>query len=247
VTRPVPSEGAHWLLGPDLTRRRKLDAAAIVVEAHTLVHGGGTDALSMRALATSLGTSTSELYRHIPSKPWLLVAVLDLVLGEVDTNVGRERRRSPRRRLESLSFSLRDVLAAHPHVHEILASHVAVTPNTVRLAEAALTCLRGLGVLDRHLVDAYNAWCGYVVGFTAIEVKPQELTPEPPLQRVMRAQLEGATVDGSSVVGELQADLANRAFGLSWRPERFGGSRTSFEWGLQALLDGFERRATPRR
>jgi hypothetical protein len=30
----------------------------------------------------------------------------------------------------------------------------------------------------------------------------------------------------------MRHELANRAFGLSWRPDRFGGSRSSFEWGL---------------
>jgi hypothetical protein len=45
----------------------------------------------------------------------------------------------------------------------------------------------------------------------------------------------------------MRHELANRAFGLSWRPDRFGGSRSSFEWGLDALLNGFERAGGARR
>jgi hypothetical protein len=57
----------------------------------------------------------------------------------------------------------------------------------------------------------------------------------------MRAQLDLAA-DGMPLLRELKPEVANRAFGLSWRPDRFGGSRTSFEWGLDALLDGFGER-----
>jgi AcrR family transcriptional regulator len=175
ASRDRPGDLAHWLLRRESPRRRGTDAAAIVGESHALVHEGGTDALTMRSLATALHTSTSELYRHVPSKQWLLVAIVDHVLADVDTSLGE--RRTPRRRLEHLSSSLRDVLAAHPHLHEVLASHLALTPSTVRLAEAALGCLRDFGIADPHLVDAYNAWAGYVIGFTTIEVKPRELAP----------------------------------------------------------------------
>jgi AcrR family transcriptional regulator len=245
ASRDHPGDHAHWLLRERSPRRRGADADAIVVKGHALVHEGGTDALTMRSLAAALRTSTSELYRHVPSKQWLLVAIVDHVLAEVDTSLGG--RRTPRGRLEHLSASLRDVLAAHPHLHEVLASHLAVTPSTVRLAEAGLGCLRGFGIADAHLVDAYNAWAGYVIGFTAIEIKPRELAPEPALQGAMRAQLDLATPEELPLMSTFKRELANRAFGLSWRPERFGGSRRSFEWGLDALLEGFEHGARRRR
>jgi AcrR family transcriptional regulator len=245
--RVRPVEAPHWLLGGEPPRRRWTDSDAIVREAHALVHAGGSDALTMRALAGALRTSTSELYRHVPSKQWLLIAIVDHVLAEVDAAVPERDGRSPRDRLERLSDSLRDVLAAHPHLHEILASHTAVTPSTVRLAEAGLTCLRDLGIDEPHLVDAYNAWCGYVIGFTAIEVKPRELAPDAALQRAMRTQLDAAALEDAPVLSERRGELVNRAFGLSWRPARFGGSSSSFAWGLHALLDGFERGVATRR
>jgi hypothetical protein len=165
---------------------------------------------------------------------------VDYVLAEVDTSPTDGEGMPGRERLERLSSSLRAVLSAHPHLHEILTSQVAVTPSTVRLAEAALRGLREWGIDDTDLVDAYNAWCGYVIGFTAIEAKPPELAPDPQLQQAMRAQLEPTTTRDFPLVSELLPEVANLAYGLSWRPGRLGATGTSFEWGLKVLLDGIE-------
>ena len=240
ATQPVQAD--HWLLHKQEPRRRRIDAHAIVEQAHALVHEGGAAALSMRSLATALGTSPTALYWHFPAKQWLLVAIVDYVLAEVDTSPTQVQGRPGRGRLERLSASLRAVLSAHPHLHEILTSQVALTPSTVRLAEAALGCLRDWGISDADLVDAHNAWCGYVIGFTAIEAKPPELAPDPQLQEAMRALLEPTTTRDFPLVNELLPEAANLAYGLSWRPGRLGATGTSFEWGLKALLDGIEGR-----
>jgi TetR/AcrR family transcriptional regulator, tetracycline repressor protein len=233
-------QASHWLLHKQEPRRRRLDAQAIVEQAHALVHEGGAAALSMRALAAALGTSPTALYRHFPAKQWLLVAIVDYVLAEVETSPSDAEGLPGRERLERLSASLRAVLSAHPHLHEVLTSHVALTPSTVRMAEAALGCLRDCRIGEADLVDAYNAWCGFVIGFTAIEAKPPELAPDPQLQQAMRAQLERATAREFPIVSELLPEVANLAYGLSWRPGRLGEAQTSFEWGLRALLDGIE-------
>lgn len=228
--------GGHWLLQREQPRRR-VDPYDVVERAHALVHAGGAASLTMRPLAASLGTSTSALYRLVPSRDWLLVAIVDLVFSEVDTTVGVGKAR-PRLRLERLSRSLRDVLSAHPHIHEVLASHVAVTPNTVRLAEVALGCLHDAGIKESDLVDAYNAWIGYVVGFTAIEMKPPGLAPEPELRKAMRTELASLDPAHFPIVTSLPSHVVTRTYGLAWKPEPLGEARSSFDWGLRVLLDG---------
>lgn len=232
----------HWLLQRDEPVRRRIDGRTIVERAHALVHEGGSEALSMRALATELGTSTSALYRHVPSKQWLLIAIVDHVLADVDTATAHERSSSARSRLEALSESYHEVLASHPHLHSILTSHVTLTPSSMRIAEAAFGCLRDQGIRDEELVDAYNAWCGYVIGFSVLETKPPDLAPDPPLQGAMRAQLDRVDPDRFPILAELRADIANRAYGLRWQGHRLGNGDSSFGWGLAALLDSYDRR-----
>jgi len=232
----------HWLLHRGTPERRRLDGETIVEQAHALLHEGGSAALSMRTLAAALGTSTSALYRHVPSKPWLLVAIVDLVLAEVDTAPTYDPAEPARSRLESLSMSYRRALAAHPHLHEVLTSQVALTPNSMRIAEAALFCLREHGIGDDELTDAYNAWCGYVIGFSILETKARNVAPDPALQNAMRAQLEQADLDGFPILRELMAELADRAYGLRWQGDMLGSGDASFGWGLRALLDSYERR-----
>ncbi len=50
----------------------------IVDEAKRQLQTGGADALSMRALAKSLGTTPMALYRHVGDKEQLISAVLDV-------------------------------------------------------------------------------------------------------------------------------------------------------------------------
>lgn len=232
----------HWLLHRGTPERRRLDGETIVERAHALLHEGGSTALSMRTLAAALDTSTSALYRHVPSKPWLLVAIVDFVLAEVDTASTYDHAEPARSRLEALSMSYRDALVAHPHLHEVLTSQVALTPNSMRIAEAALFCLREHGIRDDGLTDAYNAWCGYVIGFSILETKPRGLAPDPALQNAMREQLEQADPDGFPILRELMAELANQAYGLRWQGDSLGSGHPSFGWGLRALLDSYERR-----
>jgi AcrR family transcriptional regulator len=240
------SEPSHWLLRRDAPTRRRLEGRKIVELAHSLLHEEGSAALSMRALAGELGTSTSALYRYVPSKQWLLIAIADHVLADVDTTSATSRGR-PRSRLEALSSSYREVLRAHPHLHEVLTSQVTLTPNSMRIAEAALACLRDEGIRDRDLVDAYNAWCGYVIGFSILETKPSEHAPDPSLRKAMRRQLRDADPNSFPILATMMDDVADRAYGLRWQGDRLGDGTSSFGWGLAALLDGFERRAAPRR
>jgi len=235
----MSDERYDWLFRRE-PKRREVDAGAVVEHAHDLVHAGGTTNLSMRRLAASLHTSTSALYRIVPSKEWLFVAIVDRVFAEVEDRTQDRGDASPRDRIMVVSRSLHDVLAAHPHLHEILSSHVAVTPNTLRVAAEALTCLQGLGVGDDQLLRAYDAWSGYVIGFTLIEAKPPELAPSEQLQRIMRAQIEERAAE--LPIERPVVDAAQLGYGLSWLPRRLGDDGSSFEWGLAALLDGLTTR-----
>jgi hypothetical protein len=85
------------------------------------------------------------------------------------------------------------------------------------------------------LVDAYNAWCGYVVGFTAIEVKPPTITPDVSLQDTMRDE---------DKIGHPIQPIQSLRDGVSRYPE----TATSVAVRLydDELLDTFARESEPK-
>lgn len=73
-----------WDVAPPRPRSGpRLDRARIVSVAITIADGEGVEALTMRRLATELGSSPMSLYRHLPGgKDDLIDLMLDTVLGE---------------------------------------------------------------------------------------------------------------------------------------------------------------------
>lgn len=63
--------------------RTRLTADAIVEAADKIVRLAGTDALSMRTLATTLGVSTMAAHRHVSGKDHLVALVLERRFGGV--------------------------------------------------------------------------------------------------------------------------------------------------------------------
>ena len=235
------SDPTHWLLEPSGRTRRSLTPEVVVEGAHELVHLHGREGLSMRSLAEALNTSTTHLYRQVPSKEWLLLAVVDYVLAEVDVTPAYV----PifwRQQLWDLSMAVRKVLVAHPHLHPVLTDSLVLTPNMTRIAEAALYSLAQGPVPEPELIDAYNSWIGYVVGFTSVEIKPSAVEIEGDFKRALRSHLRGAD-DQFPTISGLKATVMNRTYGLRWSPKRLGTTGLSFEWGLDALLRGIEDKA----
>ena len=229
-----------WFAASEPTRPL-LTHERIVEAAHALIHDGGIDALSVRALARSLRVGPSQLHRRIERKEHLLVAVADLVLSEIHLPSHGTDQTSPswQDRLREYAKQIRSVLAAHPHVHPVLDSYVLVTPAAVRIAEGAIAILRDAGYDSDALTDVYNAWAGYVFGFTVIEMQPEHQRNERlQLERWVRSFLGDLDPDEHPAVRASLPSLENRAFGLRWEAGLLGPNGTSFDVGLDALLRG---------
>ena len=220
---------------PSLTHERVVEAA------HALVHDHGAAALSIRALARSLEVGPSQLHRRIERKEHLLVAVADLVLSEIQVpSRGADQTPTPwRAELRAFAREIRRVLSAHPHLHPVIDSYVLVTPAGIRVAECAVSILSGAGYRHDLLVDVYNAWAGYVFGFSVIEMQPEQQRNERlELERWVRAYLGELDAERHPALRALLPVLENRAFGLRWEAGPLGARGMSFEVGLDALLTG---------
>jgi AcrR family transcriptional regulator len=212
-------------------RRRSdgLDRERIVRTAIDLVDRGGLEELSMRRLASELGTGTATLYRHLPSREVILVEALDLILGEVGQRLRPSRRAGWRGEIEGIAAALRTTVLHHPALTPLFASSRALNgPHALAGREHILSILQGAGLDAEQTVAAYLALIHYVVGFAFTEAGDLARAgdPAPASVRHFYAGLDPGMLPATVA---LAARLADR------------DADREFAFGLRLLLDGLER------
>ncbi|ADB35560.1 Tetracyclin repressor domain protein [Kribbella flavida DSM 17836] len=170
--------GSVWLRSEPAPTRAPLDRQDIVRTAVQLLDRDGLEQLSMRRLATELGTAaTSALYWRVATKNDLLELAVDEVFGEAllpaDATAeppGRSSRRTGageadwRDRLGTLAKAAYDAFARHPWAPQLLASHAGLGPNYQAYAEQVVSILASAGFKGVHLDAAVSAVFHYLVG-----------------------------------------------------------------------------------
>src|SRR3954451_9629537 len=127
--------------GDGLTRERIVHTAIDSADAE------GSGALSMRRVAAELGVATMSIYRHVRGKDELLLAMIDMAIGEWP--LPEVPPAGWRARLELSSRLQWDGFRRHPWLAPAISlSRPQPTPNGMAHTEWALRALEGLG-LDR--------------------------------------------------------------------------------------------------
>lgn len=136
-----------------------LSRQRMVAEAIRLADRDGIDGLSMRRLATTLGTGAMSLYNYVASKDELIDAMVDVVFAEIELPpVDAHWREAMRQR----AIAVRQVLARHPWASALMESRTSPGPANLRHHEAVLAALRTAGfpvVMAAHanwLLDSYT-------------------------------------------------------------------------------------------
>jgi DNA-binding transcriptional regulator YhcF (GntR family) len=134
-------------------RERDLDRDRVVRAAIAIADADGMAEVSMRRIAGDLGVATMSLYRHVPSKDELVLAMIDAAYGEVELPVPR-----PAGWRTQLELCAR-VQWAMFHRHPWLAGSMSLTrpqlaPHAMRTTEWILQALgeTGLSFPDRMYV-----------------------------------------------------------------------------------------------
>ncbi|NUO99764.1 MAG: TetR/AcrR family transcriptional regulator [Nonomuraea sp.] len=103
-------------------------AGQIVAAARELVEQGGTQALTMRALADRLGIRAPSLYKHFPDKSAVEARLIALALDELAHALERaEHDDDPRATrgsgsLGALGYAYRAYALAHPHLYRLMSA-----------------------------------------------------------------------------------------------------------------------------
>jgi AcrR family transcriptional regulator len=203
----------------------------IVAGALELIDREGLGALSMRNLATQLGTGTTTLYRHVAGKDEVLVLVADAVLGE-NQGHGAVDGMGWREVLEELARSMRTAVGSHPNVAALFATAVPVGPNSLRGRELILGVLRERGFDATLAADVYTALAHLALA---------SVLQEPMID--FRSGGLGASKSLTlrdfyrSLPAEQYPHLVEMADELTSRT-----ATEEFEFGLGCLLDGVELR-----
>ncbi len=206
-------------------RPARLSQQAVIAAARAIVEGDGIDALTMRQVAAELGSSPMAIYRHVRDKDELLVLLLDQLAGELPRPHFSV---DPRERLNQACRAMRDGLAAHDWIIDVLAQGDLIAPSILWLVEEIVAALIACGCSTREAADGYRAIWQFTVG---------ELIIRRGLQRTATLGRVPFVVQVlTSVDPQHLPTLA--ALAPHWAPAR---ERDSYDIGMSALLEGLTR------
>lgn len=210
--------------------RAALDRDDVITAALDLVDAGGAQALTMRALATALGTYPNTVYWHVGDREAVIAQVVDRVLQDISLPAGPEE--DWRDWLAKLAAEYRRVLHAHPAIAPLAGSHLLVSPPALGVVERILAVLVGAGFDGGRLVIAYNAYVGSVVGWVSLELAAVD-----PGGAVEAALTALDPVAYPTIRGHYD-ELADEAFVLRWHGGAERPMDRSFEAAVRVCLDG---------
>lgn len=216
--------------------RPKVTLAEIVAAAVRIADAEGLDAVSTRRVAEAVGISPMSFYTHIPGKAELLDLMLDAA-----ADVGERPVFHPadwRENVALIARGYRQFYLTHPWVFELSTHRPVLGPNTMTAYDTALSAFDGLGLDAVEMDLSLTAVSNYVHGAVRDAARAEMVkklsgmtdeewwySVEPFLQTVDFSPYPVASRVGP-IVGEL--------YGVG-DPER------AFNFGLDLLLDGFER------
>ena len=213
-----------------MDRREPLSRVRVLAGALELADEVGVDALTIRRLAEHLGVKPMTLYHHVPGKEQILDGIVDMVFGEIDlppedlpwTQAMRAR-----------CVSARAVLARHPWATPLMETRTSPGPATLRHHDAVLACLQGGGLSVVLTAHAYAIIDSFVYGFALQEANLPFGGGED------LAGLAEQIVD--ALPDEEYPHFA--AFTRQHVLQPGYGFGSSFEVGLDLVLDGLDRMA----
>jgi AcrR family transcriptional regulator len=210
--------------------RAPLTKERIVEAAVALAQREGLEALTMRRLADELGAGAMSLYHYVPNKEVLLDAMIDVVFGEIElptTDV--DWRTALRRR----ALSTREALNRHRWAVGLMESPTTPGPNSARLHDAVLGCLREAGFSIEDTIQAYSVQDAYIYGFALQEIDMSSETPEDFAAEAQRQMRDYAAVLGDypHLVEVVGGHVAKAGYDYAGE----------FLFGLDVILDGLER------
>lgn len=200
--------------------------AAVAIE---IADAEGLDAVSMRRIATELGTGAMTLYRYLPAKEDLFAVMTDQA---VDFQA-QEPSGDLRADLATLARRYREVLCRHPWLAPLLATRSMIGPNFLRGMERDFALLEGRGLRIDEMLDVLNLIRNWVNGAVQAELAAADQSGA---DRLAWRQRMAPYMTKLLATGEFPR------LSQMMREVEFGDAGERFENGLATLLAGIAAR-----
>lgn len=207
---------------PKKKKREPLNTERIAKAALAYIDTHGLEELSLRHLGAFLGVEGMAMYKHYPSKDAILDAVAELLVREL---VVPERSTDGwRSRAVRMAQDYRAIAHRHPNAFPLLGMRRFTTPQTLTFVDRVVATLMDEGLSPREAVEAYRAVANWTDGCILNE------------RASAKAQADGKELSQDTVPSELPALAKSFQFLGNAHADEF------FRLGLEALLDGLQRR-----
>jgi AcrR family transcriptional regulator len=212
--------------------RTHLSKELVIRTAIDLADREGLEWLSMRKLADELGAGAMSLYHYVPNKEQLVDEMIEIVFSEIEPpSLDVDWKTALRRR----ATSTREALNRHRWAVGLMEGRAKQGLASITLHNAVLGCLRNAGFSIELTIQAYSVQDAYIYGF-ALQEKglPFESAEES----------AAVAEDQHWQIEALAAQFPYLAEVVAGHVAKVGYDFTeAFEYGLELILDGLERRA----
>jgi AcrR family transcriptional regulator len=213
-----------------LSRNRVLRAAVAIADEH------GLAALTMRRLAVELGAEAMSLYYHVANKEDVLDGVVDVIVREINDEVGRidvpsagaDWKKAVRQRI----LSAREVFLRHRWAPGVFETRTTTSPEVLRYFDALLGLMRDGGFSYDLAHHALHALGSRALGFTQELFDPNSAGVDGQSDAAL-AELADQLPNLVGMMAEIAHDDPDSTLG--WCDDQ-----TEFEFGLDIVLDGLD-------
>ncbi|MFI0405973.1 TetR/AcrR family transcriptional regulator [Actinomadura sp. 3N508] len=223
--------------------RDTLTRDRIVRTAVELLDAEGLEGLNMRALGKRLDSAATAMYWHVKSKDNLVLLATDQVWGELA--LPDPAAAGWRAAVAAMAADLYGMFTRHPWLVQAFAAHIVYGEGKARHDDHHLAVYEAAGFTEAQADQAAAAVFTYVLGNAAGAAAAAS--------HGRRLAREGGKADEQ--LHEAMAKAQEIAMGYPRLRARLdtpaaadyaAGPGDAFEFGLQALLDGLERRVRER-
>ncbi|OMI34652.1 TetR/AcrR family transcriptional regulator [Streptomyces sparsogenes] len=145
-----------------LGRPPRISREEVVTTARRIVDSEGVDRLTMRRLATEIGSTPMALYHHVRNKEELLVLLLDDYAARALHRP--ELPAQPRERIVVAAAAIHEALAACPWIVEVLTADDLMSASALWFVEQIVDGLVACGLTPERAIQGYRAIWYYTVG-----------------------------------------------------------------------------------